>query len=443
MDILEQEQVVGTLILSLPELSSAQLIEISNRLIAAQEKFAKESIYDIVAWIDQAVTRWRDPSDPIRQEAEAVLPQVCGLSKEMVQVVLDDLFKNLTGSVLLQLLESELVEPNLLDRFCPKKKSNVMTRAYGAPLITHILPGNVLGVSVVSLVCGLLVKSANLLRVSREELLLTTLFAQTLQAVWPEMAQTVVVLTWDKAELELTKAAFEKANLVIAYGNNETISAISPLVPQGRLRVFHGHKLSFGVIARESICDALAQKVAIDISLYDQRGCLSPHLYYVESGGETSVLDFATQVAEALDAFAKKWPKGKVSPDEASKVQQLRGAVVSKGGKCFSSLKGVDWTVLYDPDPEFIASPLSRTIWIKPLQDFSTVMPLLEPIGDLIQAIGIDIPEDRALTLLESISKIGGCRICPIGEMQSPPLNWHHDGGFRLLPLLRFVDWEK
>ncbi len=443
IEISEKIQSIGKVNLSVPELSPMQLTDISNRLIAAQEKLAAKSINEIVDWIAQAVTRWRDPNDAIRQEAEAVLPQVCGLSKEMVHVVLDDLFESLSKASLFQLLESELGDANVLDRFCSNKNGTGKIRAFGPRLITHILPGNVLGVSVVSLVCGLLVKSSSLVRVSREELVVTTLFAQSLKAIWPEMAETMAVLNWDKTRVDLTKAAFEKADCAIVYGNNETLAALRVFIPATTKTIVHGHKLSLGLVAREAIDLNLARKIATDIALYDQRGCLSPHVYYMESGGAISPHDFAKAAADALQDISVKWPKGAVSPDEASKIQQLRAALPLKGGTVFESPKGVDWTVLVDPDPEFKVSPLSRTIWIKPVDDLFEILPLLVSVRALIQTIGLAVPAARAEHLINSLSIIGGCRLCAIGDMQRPPLNWHQDGAFRLLPMLRFVDWEK
>ncbi len=186
----------------------------------------------------------------------------------------------------------------------------------------------------------------------------------------------------------------------------------------------------------------MAEKAATDVALYDQRGCLSPHVYYVESGGETTPTDFAGQVAKALQTFSVKWPKQVVDPETASQIQQLRGALPLKGGTVFKSVQGVDWTVLVDPEPVFQVSPLSRTIWIKPVDDLATIPPLLLPVRDMIQAIGAAVSPGRTEAIVNAFAKIGGCRICAIGDMQRPPLNWHHDGALRLLPLLRFVDWE-
>ena len=433
---------VGGCDLSLPILHPEEIAALSDRLILAQEKFAGNSIFTIVDYIAQAAEQWRDTNNPRRREAQSVLPEVCGLSKEMVSLVLDDLFEQLTKKNLLQLLEDELGNVAILDRFCKKKNGSTRRRAFGPPLIAQILPGNVLGVSIISLICGLLVKSANLLRVSPEEIRLTTLFAESLQEISPEIALSIAVLLWDKKEEAMTQTVFQKADFVIAYGSDESIAAMQSLIPANTPRILHGHKLSFGIIAREAVSEDLATKVAMDIALYDQQGCLSPHLYYVESGGENTALDFAKHLAEALQQLSLKLPKGLCDDAVAGKTQQLRGTLPLKGGTVFKSVDGTDWTVLFEPSPEFTSAPLGRCIWIKSVDDLSKIPSLMISVKNRIQAIGIAIPKTRADGIVEAVSKIGGCRICPIGEMQRPPLNWSHDGQKRLLPLLRFVDRE-
>jgi len=36
---------------------------------------------------------------------------------------------------------------------------------------------------------------------------------------------------------------------------------------------------------------------------------------------------------------------------------------------------------------------------------------------------------ERALGFAGDLAKMGVHRVCPIGQMQRPPLSWHHDGG--------------
>lgn len=426
-----------------PVLSTDELIDISDRLILAGDKLAKEPIFKIIDWIDEAAQRWLDPNDPIRKEAESLLPLVSWVSKEMVRFILEDLFKNLTRPVLIQLLEEELGDPALCDQFRPKKKGLGFTRVIGPRLITHILPGNISGTAVVSLVSGLLAKSANLAKVSTDAFLLPVLFARSLHQIRPELSESMAILTWNNDETHITQAAFQRADLAIVYGSDETIARIRDLIPPTTRTFFHGHKLSLGFIARESILKKTTEQAAIDIALYDQMGCLSPHLYYVESEGKHSPLEFAQWLSQALYAVSNRLPKGETPPEIAAQIQQLRGTLPLRGGKVFSSPTGLDWTVLYDPDPKFSTSPLSRTIWIKPVHHLTEVPSRLKPIYNILQAVGIAIPEDRQSELIPAIVKMGASRICRIGKMQTPPITWHHDSQPRLANLLRFVDWEQ
>lgn len=428
--------------LDFPVPSPAQMARLSEALIASHEKLAEISILKIVDWIDLAARRWLDRNDPIRAEAESILPALTGASKEMVRFSLDDLFKNLTRPVLIQLLEEELGDPSLLDHFRPKLKGSGFTRAFGPRLISHLLPGNVAGTSVMSLACGLLAKSSNLAKVSAEELLLPVLFAESLHQIAPEWAHTLAVMTWENDAVEITEAAFEKSDLVIVYGSNETIEKIREKIPPTARAIYHGHKLSLGIIARETIHPSLCEQAAMDIALYDQRGCLSPHLYYVEEGGAASPVEFAQWLAQSLYVVSYQLPKGPTSPAEAAQIQQLRGALPLKGGRVFPSPKGLDWTVLYDPDPGFSISPLARTIWVKPVAEIARIPAHLEPIRPYLQAVGVSVPTDRQPQIIPALARMGATRICPVGKMQKPPMTWHHDGRFRLLNLLRFVDWE-
>jgi len=442
LPIEEQSQERKGIPVAAPILSASRLVEISNRLIESQKKLAAESIFKIVDWIDAAARCWADPNDSIRQEAESLLPQITGDSPEMVHFTLDDFHKHLTRPVLLQFLEAEVGDPTLLDQFRLKTKGVGFTRAFGPRLTAHILPGNLAGTAIYSLVCSLLAKSASLAKVSREEFLLPVLFARSLEKIRPDLAESLAVLTWENSALELTRTIFQKADLAIVYGGDETIEILRKEIPPTTRTIFHGHRLSLGVVARESVKKEIAEQAATDIALYDQRGCLSPHLYYVETGGSASPIQFAQWLAQSLYVSSYQLPKGTTSAEEAAQIQQLRGAIPLKGGEVFPSPSGVDWTVLYDPDPHFSISPLARTIWIKPVGDLSEITGHLEAIRPYLQAVGVAIPQERQPEVILSLARMGVNRICAVGKMQKPPLTWHHDGRFRLLDLLRFVDWE-
>ena len=366
-------------------------------------------ILKIVSAIDQVARLFLNPAHSLRKKAESALMQAC--SREMAQFIIEDCFSQLTSRSLLQFLEEELGDPLILDTFRPKRNGSGATRAYGPRMITHILPGNIPSISVISLVCALLVKSSSIAKISAKSSSVSfpTLFVEGLQSVDETLAQSITLTSWEHGKTQLMTDAFHRAELVILYGSDQTIETLRPHIPREARVIVHGPKVSLGIVAREEISRQVAQDAAWDIALYDQHGCLSPHLYYLEVPTGTpnkplplsAVKRFAQWVSESLDKIPL--PKGPTTPEQASAIQQLRGAIPLKGGTVFASKYDLNWTVFYDPDPEFVLSPLGRTIFIKPIKALSELGNYLKPIAPYLQAVGIAVGETRTAELLNQL----------------------------------------
>jgi hypothetical protein len=407
-------------------------------LLEAQGALAQRSVFDIVDALDAVARGWLDPENGLRREAVASFSGRVDERSEW----LDYLFSQLTRPVLLHLLQSDLGDPAILDGFQPRSPhAHGQVRAIGPRLVVHVLPsGPIADIAILSLVSSLLVKSASLTKIATTDSL-AFLFLRSLRQTDPVLADACALMTWEGKRTDLTLAAFERADCAVVYGNDETVSSVRGLVPPGVRAIFHGHKLSFGMVARECCTPQTAENVAIDVSAHDQRGCLSPHLFYVESGGACTPVVFAERVADALQRLRLHPQAG--SADEATQVWHLRASLPLRGGTVFQSGGNLNWTVLYDPDPTFSVSPLLRTVWIKPVENLEDVFVHLSPVRRHLQAAGFAVGDAmRSRALLESLAKAGVLRVCQIGQMQRPPLTWHHDGRFRLLDLLQMVDWE-
>jgi hypothetical protein len=82
-------------------------------------------------------------------------------------------------------------------------------------------------------------------------------------------------------------------------------------------------------------------------------------------------------------------------------------------------------------------------IRVKPLTDAGELANLIRPVSRYLQTVGTAMSRERRDRLASSLASLGVCRICAIGEMPHPPLSWHHDGGFSLLPLLSWTSIEE
>jgi hypothetical protein len=273
------------------------------------------------------------------------------------------------------------------------------------------------------------------------------LFARTLAQVDPALGDCLAVVTWPGGYTALEDAAFSRADFVIASGSDASLAAIRPRV-QGRF-IGYGHKVSFGVIGRKALINAqrLAQLAAYDVALFDQQGCLSPQLIYVEEGGAATAKEFAGLLAQSLAQWQQELPRGRIPPEASLAIRRARDeaewqALAGKDVELHASPSGTAWTVIYDADPIFIPSPLYRTVRVKPLTALTQLVALLAPWQEHLEAVGAAVKSDGRPGGEEILGSLGVSRICPIGTMQTPPLNWRHGGRPRIADLLRWVGIE-
>jgi hypothetical protein len=418
-----------------------------DRLLLARERsLLTRPLNDIVMCIDHVVARFLDPTSTEHQEAVAGLPEETGLSSEMIRHTLPLIFAEYRREKLLAAIADEIGPANTLDEFT--RFPSGMRKAYGPPLISQVLAGNIPGSGLDGIVFALLVKSATLVKTASAASLLPTLFARCLTQVDPALGTCVSIITWPGGQTELEDVAFSRADVVVASGSEESLTAIRARV-RGRL-LGYGHKVSFSVIAKEALSkdvEDLAHHTAYDIALFDQQGCLSPQLIYVEGDGAITPKAFAELLAQGLHHWQHELPRGRVSPEASMAIRRERDeaewrALAGKDLVLYASPGGTEWTVIYDADPMFTPSPLYRTIRVKPLQTLAQLTPLLAPWRPYLEATGIAAPPDRTTFLAAILGQAGVSRICPIGTMQTPPLSWRHGGRPRIAELVRWMEVE-
>lgn len=435
-----------------PDLAPGDLETIAGSLRRNRaEHLANRPVTDIVDAIDAVAARFTDADDPVRRTARDLLPGLTGFAPAMVDLVLDRMAADWQAPALRRLLEVELPDPAALDRFVPDPRADRLVHAAGPDLLVHVLAGNVPGVTVTSLVRALLVKSASLARIPRAEPVLAPLFAHALAGVDRGLGSCIGLTWWPRERDDLTRAALADAGAVVVYGGPDAIAAASSHAPAGVPILDHGPRVSFGFVAREALIETgsaarTAAAVAEATALFDQQGCVSPHLVYVERGQGTDPRAFAGLVADALERLGARIPPGRRSTAEAAAIHRARAAAE------FRAIAGHDTelfaaettaaTIIYEGDPAFSASPLNRVLRVKPLDDLDRLPDLLLPVRTLLQTAGYAGPTDRIAALAPRLTAAGVTRIAPFDAMAFPPPFWHHDGRGPLSELLRWTDLE-
>jgi hypothetical protein len=435
-----------------PALQPAQLSALAQHVKEASARQLKRlPVSRIVQIIDAAVTRLLDPRDPYRQEAERLLPTVTGYDAEMVRLGLTGFLQTFRAPQLQRFIAEDFTNPKVLDEFQPAVKGGFV-RAFGPDLLVHSWAGNVPALPLWSLACGLLVKAGSIGKLPSAEPVFASLFARLLAELHPPLADCLAIVWWKGGDEAAPAALFQHADTVLAYGGNEAIAQVQRQVPVTTRFLGYGHKLGFGLVARAALdtqrAPATARLAAHDIVRYEQQGCYSPHLFYVERGGKLAPREFAAYLAAELANLQQRFPRRALALEEAATVSGWRqSAEVQALSQQGVELLGADdaaWAVAYSDTPSGLApTGGGRSILVCAVDALDHAVPLVAPHARFLQTAGIAAEPQELFRLAEALGRVGVTRITALGAMTAPEAGWHHDGRFNLADLVRMVEIEQ
>jgi hypothetical protein len=354
--------------------------------VAASARLRGRPIRETATALDEAARRWRD--DP---ELDRDLPGAADLTPEMVRVVLPLVAEALDADALVALHERE-------------------GRAGTPPaLVAALIASNVpaLAVPMIAHVC--LAGAAVLIKSGRGDMLSAPAFRRALAAVDPALAATIVTTYWPGGSPDVEDAILPRADVVVATGADATIEAIGNRL--GASVLAYGNRSSLAVVSRDPSDDELAG-LAWDVARYEQRGCLSPHDVFVQ-GDPRKVME---RLVAALDVVEHDVPMPPIATRARAAHRLAIEEVRFEGATVIASHGG---TVVLDSQSR-VAAPIGRrTVGVHALDRYAG-------LGDSFAAGTIEcIGVGRDVSLdVDALRDRGVARICPVGRMQRPPIDW-------------------
>lgn len=415
-----------------------------------REVLGTRSVAERLRTLGRAGVRFLDPADPLRLEAEERVPQESGLHADGVRTLIDGMARDWTAERLEAALVADFEEPAVLDGFRPGRPSGLV-RAVPPRLLVQIGSGNVAGTGATALVRGLLVGAPTLLKPGTGDQALAELLARAIVEEEPDFEAAFAVEHWrggDKGRFE--ERALARAERVVVYGSWRTVRSIRERVPPWVPVVAYGHRIGFGIVARECMrrpeATRIATSVARAVAAFEQRGCVSPHAVWIEEGGEVGPGEWAGLLAEELETFAEQTPPPK-DPDTAEVMRQLHDAsemnqAAGNAHRVYGG-PGEGWMVLFEPEPGFEPSCLGRTIRVHPMPHPEAFGPVLAPLRRFLQSAALDAPAERREALGDVLARCGVTRITDFANLPWPPAWWRHDGDGPLRALVRWVAIEE
>jgi hypothetical protein len=299
-------------------LSAAMVTEACQTLKRNRaQHLAHRSTDSLVRVLGAVAEAWLKPDNAFRRLALEAGPEKAGFSKATLQKGLDNFFHQLTPENFHALLEQELGHGQRLDKFVESSSGKGTMRAgmaVGPELLVHIAAGNLPCPAFMSLVLGLLTRSAQFIKCAHGAAFLPRLFAHSIYEADAKLGACLEMADWRGGNAELEAALFAGADCVTATGSDETLAAIRMRVPAKTRFLGYGHRVSFGFVAGEVLSGFYAKQIvaraADDVVAWNQLGCLSPHVIYVQTGGAVFPERFAELLAEELEQREAVEPRG-------------------------------------------------------------------------------------------------------------------------------------
>lgn len=334
----------------------------------------------------------------------------------------------------------------VLDTFCPldedKKK---LYHAQPRGLTVHWIAGNVAVLGIFSIIQALITKNVCLVKVPHEYSFLKDIIysikdVNTEKIKGQEMLRCIALVYIEKDDFENQQKISLEADTRIAWGGKDAVESILSLKKKFFAEdIIYGPKYSYAVIDTKSIIqnkEKLAQKLALDISIFDQFACNSPHTILIENleGDDQEIKSFTKLLADAMGNVNRLMiPKKDVSEKKAMDILSLRTEYEIKG-EVFCS-ENTDWTVILS-DEEGLAEPCcSRVVFVRPIKNLNQIEKYQ---NRKIQSIGLEMnDENKRIKLADDITKNGGDRCTNIGMMSLYSSPW--DGMFAIDRLVRWI----
>ncbi len=416
---------------SVPEGELQDLDLVLGRLKEARQRLRSLSVDQIIEVLDEFASRLLDRNNELhRKYPGAGIPYIASWARR---------------ANLERLLDSSLGDRRHLDQFVdnPSRPDRAFA-AFPRGIILHWMAGNVPTLGFLSLLQGLLTKNANVIKVASNQNDMLDSLLMSIQQVLSDkgsgtevLLEATAVLRFSHTEKAISQALSKEADVRVLWGSDESVAQIRRLPTKLETQdVVFPNRTSLIVIGalplQQSDIERLCRRIAMDVSIFEQKACASPHTIFIESPDEDQVDRFAKALLKGLTAALRSVPKSVPSEKEVAAILNLR-AQYDMFHKAWYS-KGTEFTILSD-DKFQLGPPIgNRTIFLRKTPDLAKVADLID---SKVQSVGIALSPDQYDHLTHLFGSRGVHRFIPVGNMTHFEMPW--DGFFLPQSLVRWT----
>lgn len=387
---------------------------------------------EIGAFLYRVGRQWEQREYPRRQLFELGLQRVMGLSPEMA------VFEaNLVAVLLrsrgrwLEALEAELGSWRALDRWVESGDSTV--RAIPVGSVLHLLPGTVPAAGVMSIVRAILTKNISIVKPAVDDPVTATSLALSFMDSDPDhpVTRSLSVLYWPHDDPVGDEIAAE-VDAIVAWGGDHAIEWARRRAGVDTRVLAFGPKSSIAIVGKGADLGVVGDRLAHDVSMYEQRGCFSVRQVFLEDDDPESLI---AALADGLRHYASLLPPARRTDDEAA-MAAIAGIEALVLGERVTADSANAWQIIVRAPEDVRESPFARTVFIHP--GWPPEQVARHWVSPRTQTVMVE-PWEVALDVRDVLAAAGVSRIAEAGQSNLPRTGGAHDGIRPLAALLRFV----
>ncbi len=364
-----------------------------------------------------------------------------GIPNYFRKEVTRDLAERLIG---IDYLEGWVEQPQTL-----QQNTRLSIRAMGARAV-HIIAGNVPVVGVSTVIRNAITRSDAIIKTPSNDPLTTAAVVRTMIDMDPDhpITRHVSVAYWKGGDTAIEEYLYDprRVEKIIAWGGFAGIKHLTQYLQPGLDLITLDPKHSSTIIGPEAFADAaaidaVARRLALDVGVLNQEGCVNARVVYVQSGTDDAGLEKANELGKRMFAALQELPDHLSTPHKAFdpelKAELDALAFVEDEFKLYGGRRNEGAVIISQSDVaiDFARMLACRVANIVPIDDIETAV---RSVNSYTQTIGI-YPESLKAKLRDRLAFQGAQRLVSLGGaatlMQTPQ---PQDG---IEPLRRSVKW--
>jgi hypothetical protein len=396
---------------------------------------------EIIDFLVEVGERLRLERNPYLQECLEYIAATNPLPRRVVENLYREAPLYLSRQLLESMVESNFANREVLDGWVDRVDpygSKLAIRAF-PPRIVHILAGNAPAGCVASIAQGAIVKAVNLFKMPSSDPFTTVAVLRTMADIDPShpVVRSMTAVYWQGGDEAIERTLYRPQyfDKIVAWGGGPAINNVIKYLGPGIELVSFDPKSSISMIGREAFAsaesiDEVAERLALDTTVFNQEACLASRFVFVE-GGRPQIETFCAKLLDRL-GVDRDYASAVAQPLPSDVREEVE--VMSAMGelKAFGGFDGRGLVILSDTPVNFQPSnKTSNVVMVDSLDD------AIRYVNVATQTVGV-YPYERKVALRDRLAAAGAQRLCRLGTANAHALGSPHDA---MYPLQRLVHW--